>query len=55
MSQDLSAAYSSTSTILNVDTFSLSNEAQGQYYGWAQEGMSLRGQNKWCYCKSSKH
>jgi hypothetical protein len=43
-SQDLSAAYSSTSTILNVDTFSLSNEAQGQYYGWAQAGMSLRGQ-----------
>ena len=41
--QDLSAAYSSTSTILNVDTFSLSNEAQGQYYGWVQEGMVLRG------------
>ena len=26
--------YSSTSNILNVDTFSLSNEVQGSYYGW---------------------
>ena len=43
-SQDLSGAYSSTTTILNVDTFSLSNEAQGQYYGWVREGMVLRGQ-----------
>ena len=42
--QDLSAAYSSTTTILNVDTFSLSNEAQGQYYGWVRPGMTLRGQ-----------
>ena len=43
-SQDLSSAYSSTSTILNVDTFSLSSESQGQYYGWIREGMILRGQ-----------
>ena len=51
--QDLSAAYSSTSTILNVDTFSLSNEAQGQYYGWAQEGMTLRGQTSGAIAKVS--
>lgn len=44
INQDLSSSYSSTSTILNVDTFSLANEAQGQYYGWIREGMSLRGQ-----------
>ena len=44
-SQDLSAAYSSTATVLNVDTFSLSNEAQGQYYGWVRSGMTLRGQS----------
>jgi hypothetical protein len=50
-SQDLSSAYSSTSTILNVDTFSLSNEAQGQYYGWAQEGMTLRGQTSGAIAK----
>jgi len=49
--QDLSSAYSSTSTILNVDTFSLSNEAQGQYYGWAQEGMTLRGQTSGAIAK----
>ena len=51
--QDLSGAYSSTSTILNVDTFSLSNEAQGQYYGWAQEGMTLRGQTSGAIAKVS--
>ena len=51
--QDLSAAYSSTSTILNVDTFSLSNEAQGEYYGWAQEGMTLRGQTSGAIAKVS--
>ena len=28
------AAYSSTSTILNVDTFSLANEPQGEYFGF---------------------
>jgi len=39
----LSAVYSATSTILNVDTFSLSNEAQGQYSGVIAEGMILKG------------
>ena len=39
----LSAVYSATATILNVDTFSLSNEAQGQYSGYVAEGMVLRG------------
>ena len=39
----LSAVYSATSTILNVDTFSLSNEVQGEYNGYVAEGMILRG------------
>jgi hypothetical protein len=39
----LSATYSATSTILNVDTFSLSNEAQGQFSGHVAEGMVLIG------------
>ena len=39
----LSAIYSATSTILNVDTFSLSNESQGQYSGFISEGMILKG------------
>ena len=34
--------------ILNVDTFSLSNEAQGEYSGRIEEGMILRGTDKWC-------
>ena len=39
----MSAVYSATSTILNVDTFSLSNESQGEYNGRIEEGMVLRG------------
>lgn len=42
-SQPLSSSYSSTSTILNVDTFSLSAQYQGQYSGWVQSGMNLVG------------
>ena len=39
--------------ILNVDTFSLSNEVQGQYYGWIREGMTLRGQTSGALAKVS--
>jgi hypothetical protein len=42
--QPLSADYSSTSNILNVDTFSLSNQPQGEYYGWVEQGMVITGQ-----------
>ncbi len=41
--QILPESYSSTSTILNVDTYSLSNEAQGDYWGWTETGMILVG------------
>jgi uncharacterized membrane protein YgcG len=37
-------AYSSTSTILNVDTYSLANKPQGEYSGVIKKGMILRGQ-----------
>ena len=43
--QILPSTYSSTSTILNVDTFSLSNEAQGEYFGWVETGMVLTGES----------
>ena len=43
--QVLSATYSSTSTILNIDTFSLSNEPQGLFSGWVESGMVLVGEN----------
>jgi hypothetical protein len=36
--------YSSTSTILNVDTYSLANQPQGQFSGYIAVGMKLRGQ-----------
>jgi hypothetical protein len=42
-SQVLQGTYSSTSTILNVDTFSLSNEPQGQFSGRVESGMVLIG------------
>ena len=42
--QVLQATYSSTSTILNVDTFSLSNQPQGEFSGWTESGMTLIGQ-----------
>ena len=32
-----------TSTILNVDTKSLSDQVQGDYYGYINTGMELRG------------
>jgi hypothetical protein len=41
--QALSATYSSTSTLLNIDTFSLSNEPQGLFTGWVESGMVLSG------------
>jgi hypothetical protein len=40
----LQASYSSTSTILNVDTFSLSNMVQSDFMGYIDGGMKLKGQ-----------
>ena len=41
----LSSSYTAASTILNIDLFSLSNEPQGDYSGWVESGMVLRGQS----------
>jgi len=35
--------YSSTSTLVNVDIVSLANQPQGDFYGYIQEGMILKG------------
>ena len=40
---DMPATYSSTSTILNVDTKSMSDQPQGDFYGYINTGMELRG------------
>lgn len=40
----VSPIYSSTSNILNIDTFSLQNDTQPQYFGNIRPGMILRGQ-----------
>ena len=42
--QPLSSAYSSTSTLLNVDTFSLANINQPEFNGYVQNQMVLVGQ-----------
>ena len=39
---NMPATYSSTSTILNIDTKSMSDQAQGDYFGYAATGMELR-------------
>ena len=39
----LANAYSSTSDILNVDTRSLSEQAQGDFFGYVQTGMTFVG------------
>jgi hypothetical protein len=43
--QFISPNYSSTSTILNIDTYSLSNKTQGQFYGNVRRGIILRGES----------
>jgi len=40
----LPETYSPTSELLNIDTYSLSEQAQGDFYGYLQKGMVLRGQ-----------
>lgn len=42
--QTLQSTYSSTSTILNIDTYSLSSQYKGEFGGWIQSGMVLVGQ-----------
>jgi len=37
------STYSSTSTILNIDTKSMSDQAQGDFFGYAATGMELVG------------
>ena len=40
----LPETYSSTSTVLNIDTYGLSLQAQGDYYGYVAKDMILVGQ-----------
>jgi len=42
--QPLSGTYSSTSNILNVDTFSLASQSQGEFSGYVETGMDLIGE-----------
>ena len=40
---DFPSTYSATTTILNLDTASLSEQAQGDFFGYIQTGMVVRG------------
>ena len=42
--ESISSGYSQSSKVLNVDTISLSEEAQGKYSGYLLRGMTLVGQ-----------
>jgi hypothetical protein len=42
--ESIASGYSQSSTVLNVDTVSLSEEAQGKYSGYLLRGMQLVGQ-----------
>ena len=42
--EKLSSTYSSSSKVLNIDTYSLCEEAQGKYHGYVIKGMRLVGQ-----------
>jgi len=43
-SENLTSSYSASSKILNIDTYSLSEEAQGKYSGYLVRSMKLVGQ-----------
>ena len=43
--QGIPEVYTSTTTILNVDTFSLQLQPQGQYFGFLNGNMTIRGQS----------
>ena len=43
--QLIASSYNSTSTVLNIDTYSLSNETQGEYYGYIEVGTLLVGES----------
>jgi len=40
----ISTVYSTSSSLLNVDTFSLATQVQGGFYGHVENGMKLKGQ-----------
>ena len=44
ISENLAPSYSASSKVLNIDTYSLSEEAQGKYSGYLVTGMKLIGQ-----------
>ena len=48
---DLASTYSSTATILNVDTASLSSEVRGDFFGYTEAGMTLVGETSGAFAQ----
>ena len=42
--QPISGTYSSTSSLLNIDTASLAEQVRGDFFGWVGSGMAFRGE-----------
>ena len=42
--QPIGGTYSSTSTLLNIDTASLAEQVRGDFFGWVGSGMAFRGE-----------
>jgi len=42
---DIATVYSSSSPLLNIDTFSLADDADGRFYGYVVENMTLVGES----------
>ena len=49
----ISTVYSTSSTILNVDTFSLATQVQGEFHDHVANGMKLKGQTSGAECSIS--
>ena len=48
---DFPSTYSATTTILNLDTASLCEQAQGDFFGYVQSGMVVRGSSSGAQAK----
>lgn len=49
--KDLPNTYSSTTTILNIDTGSLGDGSETRFTGWIEKGMTLTGEDSEAVCK----
>ena len=49
--KSIPSSYSASSTLLNIDIRSMSDNAQGDFYGWVETGLVLTGQSSGAQAK----